>query len=117
MPDADLIAAKNTVECFSRRLNARIHDVAVHGGFSDVYRHSESDMRRRAQSGPHPVVNTIISDMLMQFLSYHDMETVRQKAQTDPRFAHHLMAATATGFQALQSPSGGREDAGSKSRQ
>jgi hypothetical protein len=103
MPDADLIAAKNIVERFSRRLDARIHDVAVHSGFSDIYRHSESDMRRRAESGPHPLVNTIISDMLMQFLSYHDMETVRQKAQTDPRFAHHLMAGAPAGLPPSQS--------------
>jgi hypothetical protein len=86
MPDPDLVAGKHVVEDFAHRLDAHIHDLVVHGGFTDIYRNLDDAMRRRADADPHPAVTIIVTEMLMQFLSYHDMETVRHKIHEHAQF-------------------------------
>ena len=86
MPDPDFIAGRQIVDDFAHRLDGRIRDVAFRGGFSDVYRSQDLDMRRRAEADLHPVFTIIVADMLMQFLSYHDRETFRRTTKRHARF-------------------------------
>jgi hypothetical protein len=87
MPNPELLAGKHVVDGFAHRLDERIHDLVIHGGFLDVYRSLDRAIRQRAVTDPHPVVATIVTDMLMQFLSYHDRETLRHTPQEQGRLS------------------------------
>jgi hypothetical protein len=88
MPDPEFAATKHVIDDFAHRIEHRIRDFVVQGGFAESYRLQNTVMKRRAASERHPVFAAIITDLLQQFISYNDREAFRDKGQHDERLPH-----------------------------
>jgi hypothetical protein len=84
MPQPDLQTAKQRIERLSQRLGTRTRDFAEHGGFSDIHNAYAQNVRRRAEAGPYPTLNLILSGMLLQFLFSSDRASNRGAPKDAP---------------------------------